>query len=120
MHSGEGRRHILGGAGGETGVHADRGVEIGMGGCHDGGSRPAAEEPRNIDPLRVDRVLGHDLSGDARDQRGLAAVALLVLRLEPVPALGDVGRGRLGRVGHQTAMLLGQLVHARSGGEVVG
>ena len=101
-------------------MHADRGVEIRIGRCHDRGGRPTGGEPGDIDPLRVDRVLGHDLAGDARDQRGLAAVALLVLRLEPVPALGDVGRGRLGRVGDQAAMLLGQLVHARAGGEVVG
>ena len=101
-------------------MHADRGVEIGIGRCHDRGGRPTGGEPGDIDPLRVDRVLGHDLAGDARDQRGLAAVALLVLRLEPVPALGDVGRGRLGRVGDQAAMLLGQHVHPRAGGEVVG
>ena len=101
-------------------MHADRGVEIGIGRGHDRGGRPAGREPGDVDPLWVDRILRHDLAGDARDQRGLAGVTLLVLGLEPVPAPGDVGRGRLGRVGHQAAMLLGQQVHARAGGEVVG
>ena len=101
-------------------MHADRSVEVGIGRCHDRGSCPTGREPGDIDPLRVDRILRHDLAGDARDQGGFAAVALLVLRLEPVPALGDVGRGGLGRIGNQAAMLLGQHVHPRAGGEVVG
>ena len=39
---------------------------------------------------------------------------------EPVPALVRIGARRLRRVQHEEAALLGQLVHARAGGEVVG
>jgi hypothetical protein len=65
-------------------------------------------------------VVAHDLAGDAGEQRGLAAAALLVARLEPVPALLGVGGGRLRRVGDQEAALLGEGVHLGAGGEVVG
>ena len=47
----------LGGTGGETGVHADRGVEVGIGRGHDRGRRPAGREPGDVDPPRVDRIV---------------------------------------------------------------
>ena len=101
-------------------MHADRGVEIGVGHPHDGGGRRTGREPGDIDALRVDRVVAHDLPGDARDQRRLALAALLVARAEPVPALRGVGGGGLGRIGDEAGVLLGEHVHPRAGGEVVG
>ena len=50
-------------------MHADGGEEIGIGRGHDRGRGPAGREPGDIDPLRVDGILAHDLAGDARDQR---------------------------------------------------
>ena len=38
-------------------------------------------EPGDIDALRVDRVVAHNLPRDACDQRGLALAALLIARL---------------------------------------
>ena len=119
-HGGEGRRHVARGAAGEAGMHADRGVEIGVGRAHDGRRRAAGREPGDIDAPRVDRVVAHDLAGDAGDQRGLARVALLVARAEPVPALRRVRGRRLRRIDDETGVLFGERVHARAGGEVVG
>ena len=62
----------------------------------------------------------HDLAGDAGDQRRLALIALLVARAEPVPALGGIGGLRLGRIGDEETQLLGEIVHPRAGGEIVG
>ena len=119
-HGGEGGGQVARRAAGEAGVHADRGVEVGVGRPHDGGRRAARREPGDVDARRVDRVVAHDLAGDAGDQRGLAPAALLVARVEPVPALLGVGGGRLRRVGDEEAVLLGERVHLGAGGEVVG
>ena len=97
----------------------DRGVEVGIGAAHDRGGSAAGGEPGDIDAARVDRVVAHDLARDPGDQGRLAAVALLVVRVEPVPALRGVGRAGLRRPGDQAAVLLGERVHARAGGEVV-
>ena len=101
-------------------MHADRGVEIGVGHAHDGGSRATGRQSGDIDPFGIDRVVAHDLPRDARDQRGLALAMLLVARAEPVPALRGVGGGGLGRIGDETGVLLGERIHPRAGGEVVG
>ena len=77
------------------GMHADRGVEIGIGRPHDGSRRAAGGQPGDVDAPRIDRVVAHDLAGDAGDQRGLAPIALLVAGAEPVPALLGVGGRRL-------------------------
>ncbi len=45
LHCGECRGKIARGSPGEAGMHADRGVEIGVGHPHNGGSRPPAESP---------------------------------------------------------------------------
>ena len=119
-HGGEGRGHVARRAAGQPGMHAHRGVEIGIGLRHDGGRRTAGGQPGDVDTPRVDRVVAHDLAGDAGDQRGLALIALLVAGAEPVPALLGVGRLRLARIDDQAAMLLGERVHPRAGGEVVG
>ena len=68
-------------------MHADRGVEIGVGVAHDRGRRASRRKPRDIDPPRIDRVVAHDLARDSRDQRRLPLIALLVALAEPVPAL---------------------------------
>ena len=101
-------------------MHADRSIEIGIGRAHDGRRGAAGRQPGNVDTPRFDRVLAHDLSGDAGDQRGFTLAAPLVARAEPIPAPLRIGSTVLRRVGHQKGALFGQRVHARAGGEVVG
>ena len=63
---------------GQTRMHPDRSVEIGIGRAHDGCRRTAGGQPGNVDTPRVDCVVAHDLARDAGDQRGLALITLLV------------------------------------------
>src|SRR3546814_13165919 len=70
-HGGEGGGKVAGGPGGQAGMHADSGIEIGVGSSHDGRRRPAGREPGDVDAARADRVSTHDLLGDSRDQQGL-------------------------------------------------
>ena len=65
---------------GDPGVHPGPGVELGVGGGHDRGHRAAGGEPGDVDPVGVDGVVGHDLPGDAGDDRRLAGAGLLVGR----------------------------------------
>ncbi len=67
-------------------MHADCGVEIGIRVAHDRRRRAPGREPGDIDAPWINRVVAHDLTSDARDQRRLAAVTLLVPLAEPVPA----------------------------------
>ena len=60
----------------------DRSVQIAVGGAHDGRSGASGRKAGDKDALGIDRIVLHDLAGDARDQRGLAFVALLVGRCE--------------------------------------
>ncbi|MDT4833518.1 hypothetical protein FQZ97_671300 [compost metagenome] len=82
--------------------------------------RAAGGEAGHVDAPGVDAVAGDDLARHAGDQRGLAPLGLLVTRPEPVPALRCVGVGGLDRVQHDKAQPVGELVHARAGGKVVG
>src|SRR5664279_6509593 len=61
---------------------------------------------------------GAPMPGDTGDDRRFAAAAGMVLPAEPVPVAAGVGRAGLFRVGDQERVLLGQLVHAGSGGEI--
>src|SRR6185312_860291 len=86
-HGGKCGRQVARCAAGKPGMHPDCSVEIRIGHRHDGGRRSAGREPSDIDASRVDRVVAHDLAGDACDQGGLALAALLVAWTEPVPTL---------------------------------
>lgn len=57
--------------------------------------------------------------GQAGDDRGLAGIAPLVARPEPVPAEHGVIATGLARIDDQQPVLLGKGVHARPGGEVL-
>ncbi len=100
-------------------MHPDRRVEIRIGRTHDRRRGAAGRQTGDVDPSLVDRELAHDLPGDPGDQRRLALAALLVARIEPVPAFGSVGGLRLGGVGDKEDMLLRQGVHLGAGGEVI-
>lgn len=70
-------------------MHADGSVEIRIGRPQDGGGRTAGRQSGDVHPGGVDRELGHDLAGDAGDQRKLAPIPLLAVRR------GAGSRGRL-------------------------
>src|SRR4051812_45673664 len=91
VHRGERGGHVVGGAGGETRMDADRGVEIWVGLGHDRRHRPTSRHASHVYSAIGDVVLVDNLTRDARDQRRLAPPALLVRSLEPVPALVHVG-----------------------------
>ena len=118
-HGVESRRQIAGRSRRQTGMHPNRCVDIGVSLSHDRGRRPARREPCDIDPLRIDRMIAHDLPGDPRDERRLAFVTALIVWLEPVPAVPGIGQGVLLRIGGEEALLLGERVHPGSRGKVV-
>ena len=80
---------------------------------------PPADRPRDVDALRIDRMVPHDLAGDAGDQRGFAPAAALVARAKPVPALRLVGSARLFGIDHEAVLLVRQEVHPGAGGEIL-
>jgi hypothetical protein len=100
-------------------MDADGGENIGIGGRHDRRRCAASREPRDIDSTRIGGELLDHLHGDASDERWLAAVALLVTGVEPVPAFLHVCRLGLTRIGDQERLLLGHFVHPGACGEVV-
>ena len=101
-------------------MHSDPGVELRVGRGHHRRHGAASGESGDIHPGRVDLVVGHDLAGDAGDDRRLARACLLVGGGEPVPVAAAVGRGGLLWVGDEEGVLLGEVVHPGAGGEVGG
>ena len=118
-HGGERRGHVGGGSVGEAGMDPDRGVQIAVGGAHDGRGGASGREAGDEDALGIHRIVLHDLAGDARDQRGLAFVALLVGAAEPVPAFRRVGVAALRRIDHEAVLFFCDEVHPGAGGEIV-
>ena len=80
---------------------------------------PPADRPADVDALRIDRMVPHDLAGDAGDQRRFAAAPLLVARAKPVPAFRLVGSAGLLRIDHEAILLFRQEVHPGAGREIV-
>src|SRR3712207_7722014 len=60
-----------------------RSIEVGVGLAHDRRHRPAGRHPDHVHSAIGDVVLVDYLARDSRDQRRLAAPALLVRNLEP-------------------------------------
>ena len=100
-------------------MDADGCVQVGVRRAHDGGSGPAGRQACDVDALRIDRMVPHDLAGDAGDQRGFAAAPLLVARAKPVPALRLIGSAGLFGIDHEAVLLFRQEVHPGAGGEIV-
>ena len=65
-------------------------------------------------------MFGDNFAGDAGNDGRLACAPHLILRLEPVPAERRIRVLALVRIGNEKSMLLRQVVHAGSCGEVVG
>ncbi len=103
----------------QPGVDAGRCEEIGVLAAEDVGHRGAGGQTRHVDAARIGAVRRDDSLRHFGEQARFAAVAMLVGRCEPVPALRVVRARRLGRVQDQETALLGDLVHARTGREIV-
>jgi hypothetical protein len=118
------RGHRFGQAAGrarrQPGVDADGGEDIGVGGGHRRGHRTARRQAGDIDTIGIGALCAHHRLRHGGDAGRLAAVAPLVVVLEPVPAARGVGVGGLRRIEHEAAMLVGQRIHAGPGGEIVG
>ena len=103
----------------QAGVHPHGGKQVGVLLAQHGRHGPTGRQARHINPRRVHRVVLHGITHHGRQQRGLAAAALLVFGAEPVPAVvGVAGLGLFG-VQHQHTLLPGQCVHAGARGKVV-
>ena len=100
-------------------MDSDRGVQIVVGCSHDSRSGASGRKAGNVDALWINRIVPHDLAGDARDQRGLACAALLVGGAKPVPAFRRVGVAALRRIDHEASLFLCDEVHPGAGGEIV-
>ena len=107
------------GATSQARVHTHGCVEIRIGFTHDSRRRAARGQPRNIDAARIDVVILYDLSRDARDEGGLAVIAGLVARPEPVPTLRGIGGLRLLRIDDETPATFGCEVHSRPCREII-
>ena len=81
---------------------------------------PPADNPAIYTRARLDTEVAHNLAGDAREERGLSLIALLISGAKPVPALRDIRRLGLRRIGDEECTLLSQIVHSRAGSKVVG
>jgi hypothetical protein len=101
-------------------MDADGGVEVGIRSAHDHRHRSASGHPGHVDTPGIYVLRGRDLARDAGYDRRLAHLALLVFRLEPVPAPLPVGFGGLLGVDDEEAAALCKLVHARAGREIFG
>jgi hypothetical protein len=104
-HRGECRWDVDRGPAGETGMHANRRIHVGISRSHDSGSGPSGRQSTDVNALRVDRIVAHDLVGDARDQRRLTLTAPLVARAKPVPTLRRVRLDGLCRIDDEASLL---------------
>src|SRR4051812_43402513 len=100
-------------------MNSDGRVQVAIRCAHDGGGGPAGGQTRNVYAFRIDRMVAHDLAGDADDHRGLAPAPALVAGAKPVPALRLVGSARLLRIDHEAILLFRQKVHPGAGREIV-
>ena len=100
-------------------MNADGRIEVWVSRAHDCRRGTASRQAGDIHTPRPDPEVAHDLAGDARDQRGLALITLLIARVEPVPALGDIGRHVLRRISHEERLLFSEIVHPRTERKVV-
>ena len=62
-------------------MDADGRIEVRVSRTHDRRGGATGREPGDIDASWLDREVAHDLTRDAGDQRGLAAIPLLVAAL---------------------------------------
>src|SRR5258707_1038280 len=103
----------IGRATGEARMYANRRCS------HDSSRGGSGRQPTNVDALWIDRIVAHDLAGDARDQRRLTSAPLLVGCAKPVPAFRLVCLTALCRINHKASLFFCDKVHPGAGGEIV-
>src|SRR5713101_5916171 len=113
----EGRSN--GGPTGEARMYTDCRVQIVVRCSHDSSSGRSGRQSTNVDALWINRIVAHDLAGDARDKRRFTPAALLVGSAKPVPAFCPVCLTALCRVGHKAGLFFCDKIHPRTGGEIV-
>ena len=118
-HSGKRRGKTSGSAAGQVGMYAKGRVKIGVHPSHGGGSSPAGRLARDIDALRIDRIVPHDLTGNAGDQRWCTGAPPLIACSKLVPALRLVGYAGLFGLEHEAILLFRQKVQPNAGGEII-
>jgi hypothetical protein len=101
-------------------MHTGRGIQLGICVDHVRRHRAPRGHARDVHARGIDVVGRDDVARDTCDQRWLAALAMLILRFEPVPALRRIGLLRLHRISDKTSMPLGKRVHLRACCEIVG
>src|SRR3954447_3543157 len=119
-HSCESRRYVAGSATRQSRVDADGRIKVWVSSSHYCSCGTSSRQPGDTHAPRLDTEVAHNLAGDARKERGLSLIALLISGAEPVPALRDIRRLSLRRIGDQERTLLSQVVHAGAGSKVVG
>ena len=97
----------------------DRGIQIVVGCSHDSRSGRSGRQSADIDAFWINRIVAHDLAGDARDKRGLASAALLVGCAKPVPAFRLIGVAALRGIDHEAGLFFCDEIHSCARGEIV-
>ena len=119
-HGRIGGREVLRAAVRQPRVHAHRREHVRVRRPQHRGHRRAGGETGDVHAVAVDLVLAGDLVDDPDQDGRLAAAAVLVTGLEPVPEPHRVGGGDLLGVDDEHTVLLGELAHPGGGGEVGG
>ena len=101
-------------------MDAHGGVQVGVGRAQDHAHGPARRHAGDEDPARVDVIGGRDLARQTGQERGLARAPLLILAPEPIPALAHIGGGGLRGIDDEEGVDLGQRIHRRVRGKIVG
>src|SRR5205085_6323754 len=118
-HRDDCRRKVSGDPAGKTRMHTDCRVQIAICCSHDSSSGCSGRKSTNVDALWINRIVAHDLPGDAGDKRRFAFAPLLVSCTKPVPAFSLVCLAGLCRIDHQTSLFFCEKIHPRTGGEIV-
>jgi hypothetical protein len=90
-HRFESGRDVGRGSARQSGMHADGRIEVRLCRSHDCCCGASGRQAGDIYATRLDRKVVHDLASDPGNQRWLALIAVLVVCVEPVPALGNIG-----------------------------
>ena len=100
-------------------MHAHRREDLRIRRRHNGRHRTPSREPGNVDAARINAVLLDDCQRHAGEQRRFSPAPALVVVFEPVPTSLRVGVCRLLGVQHVKALRLCEIVHPRTGCEVI-
>ena len=104
----------------QPGVHSYRGEQLRIESAEDHRHRAARGHAGDIDMAKTDVMQRTELACRSSNQSRFAAVGELVLTVVPIPANQRVSPGRLLRVQHQGAVFVGDVVHVRDRGELIG